>query len=247
MSSAARLLRDPIVRLALAVWLGTAALYFVPGVSHEFLERLGDRYSTLPLWPWAAAACLYGFSNVRSREARRFWMLQALSFAALLIIELPWALEKATPRPAWDIAAEWCYFAYYACQLASAARTRAGVVGAVLIPAGAAAALTILALTYSATYGAAWPSYLTYCACDALMAVVFWRRRRGASAAWAAIFTGFAVTSLVVLATDVLDMFSYEEMLNLVSGMRTDILWTLPPLCYALVARFGRQRLDPAA
>jgi hypothetical protein len=245
-NASARLIRDPIVQIAAAIWLGTAALYFVPGISHDFLERLGDRYNTLPLWPWAAAACVYSFSSVTVVNERRFFILQAMSFVALLAIELPWALERATNSVGWNITAEWCYFVYYGCQLASAARTRAGGFLAVLITAGAASALTVLALTRTAMYDGSWPSYLTYCAFDAGMAVVFWRLRRGASAAWAAIFAALTVTSLIVLATDVLDMFSYEEMLKLTSGMRTDILWTLPPLCYTLVARFGRQRLETA-
>lgn len=242
-----RLLKDPIVRVATLLWLATAALYFLPGVPADFLERMGDRYSTLSLWPWAAAACVYGQRRVANGNERRFWILQAASFASLLAIEVPWALARAGDTAAWNIAAEWFYFVYYGCQLMSAARTRAGVVRAGLIAAAAAASLSAMAIKYNAIYDPGWPSYITYLAFDASMAVVFWRRCRDAAPGWKDIFTGLALTSLLILATDALDMLSYEQILNMPAGMRTDILWTLPPLCYALVARFGHQRLETPA
>lgn len=239
--------KDPIARVVALLWLGTAALYFLPGVPADFLQRLGDRYSTLPLWPWAAAGCVFGLGRVTNPAQRRFWLLQAASFASLLVIEIPWALSRASDTAAWNIAAEWCYAGYYACQLVSAARTRRGAWLAGASAAAAAAALTAMALTSSRAYDSAWPSYLTYLAFDAGMVTVFLHQRKRVSARWAAIFLGLAVTSAVVFVTDVLDMFSYVEWIRLVSGMKTDILWTLPPLCYALVARLGRQRLDPSA
>jgi hypothetical protein len=242
----ARLARDPIARAAALLWLAMAALYFIPGVQRDFLERLGDRYSTLPLWPWAAAACVYGLRRVTGSKERRFWILQAVSFIALLAIEVPWALARLGNTPGWNIAAEWCFFVYFGCQLASAAETRAGVVAAGSASAAAAAALSVMALAYSAIYDPAWPSYILYVAFDGAMVVAFWHRARKESAAWSPIFAGLAMTSAIVLVTDALDMLSYEGILKIQSGMKTDILWTLPPLCYALVARFGRQRLEAA-
>jgi hypothetical protein len=241
-----RLFRDPIVRAALVIWAGTAALYFTPGVSQDFLERLGDRYSTLPLWPWAVAACLYGLSRVKARDERRFWILQAVSFAALLLIEVPWALEQASVNTTWNVVMECCYFTYYACQLMSGSRTGAARRAAVLACAGATAGLSVMAVAQLPIYDSTWPSYLTYLAFDVAMIVVFFRSRRDRSAAWSAIFVGLAVTSALVLVTDALDMLSYVEWIRMPSGMKTDILWTLPPLCYVLVARFGRQRLEAA-
>jgi hypothetical protein len=111
------------------LWIAMAALYFIPGVPGDLLQLLGGRYSTLTFWAFAVAACLDDL-NKSDAEARRFWKLQAASFAALLAIELPWALSRATDTPAWNIAAEAAYFAYYAYQLMSAAKTRAGVIGA---------------------------------------------------------------------------------------------------------------------
>ena len=239
-----RLLNDPIVRVVSVLWLAMAALYFLPGVPQDFLERLGDRYSTLPLWPWAAAACLFGLNKSANAGGRRFWTLQAASFIALLAIEVPWAVARASDTPAWNIAAEWCYFAYYAGQLMSAARTRAGMIRAGLVCVVFAAALSVMALAAGPLYDSARPSYFAYLAFDAAMCVIFWRLRTRASGTWSMIFAGLALTSAIVVATDTLDWLSYERVLNMVAGMRTDILWTLPPLCYALVARFGRLRLQ---
>jgi hypothetical protein len=238
----ARLLKDPITRIVTLLWLGLAALYFIPAVPPDFLERLGDRYSTLPLWPWAAAACLFGLTKEAPAPARRFWALQALSFAALLAIEVPWAMASASDTPAWNIAAEWCYFAYYACQFMSAARTRAGMIRSLLVSVSFAAALTAMALTGASIYNSARPSYFTYLAFDIAMTIFFWRLRGRSTGTWSMIFTGLAYTSALVFVTDTLDWLSYEEILHMVAGMKTDILWTLPPLGYALTARLGRLR-----
>ena len=241
-----RTFRDPITRVVVLLWLGLAMLYFLPGISPDLLARLGDRYSTLPLWPWAAAACLVGVAGIRNAADRRFWMLQGFSFIALLAIEIPWAVTRKSNTVVWNIAAEACYFAYYGCQLASVAQTPAGRIRAWIACALFAVGLSVLALTTWPVYAAAHASYLTYLLFDASMAMAFWRARTRMSGAWSPIFTGLALTSALVLATDALDWLSYVGTLNLVAGMRSDILWTLPPLCYAVVARFGRQRLAAA-
>lgn len=241
------LARDPIARVVALLWLGISALYFLPGVPVDLLQRLGDRYSTLPLWPWAIAACVYGIAGVRNSADRRFWKLQALSFTALLSIEAPWALARATDTPAWNIAAEWCYFAYYAFQLTSAAESRTARIRATALCVLAASSLSVLVLRSSAVYDTGRPSYVAYLAFDLLMTTMFWRLRARVTGARSVVYAGLAITSAIVFATDVLDWLSYEKVLGLVAGMKTDILWTLPPLCYALVARFGRQRLDSSS
>lgn len=236
-----RLLRDPIARIALALWAGTAAVYFVPGVPADFLVRMGDRYNTLPLWAWAAAGCIYGVAAVGDRSERRFWWLQAVSFWALLAIEVPWALANGNNSASWNVASECCYFVYYLCQLLSVARTRSARAAAIGVPVAVAAALSLMAVRGSALYDGAWPSYLSYLAFDLTMAIVFWRMRSGADARWSGIYTGLAITALLVFGTDVLDMLWYVGWITMDSGTKADLLWTLPPLGYALVSRFGRE------
>lgn len=232
-----RLLRDPIAIAVSLIWLAMAALYFLPGVPRDLLELLGDRYSTLPLWALAGVACLAGLDRTADAEAKRVWRLQAASFAALIAIELPWALALATDTPAWNIAAEVTYFAYYLYQLTSATTTRAGVVRAGVVCALFAIALSALTIVAAPVYDTGRPSYFTYMLFDTAMAFAFWRLRRRSRDAWPMVFTGLALASTLVFALDVLDWLSYEKILNLRAGMRTDILWMLPPLCYALIAR----------
>jgi hypothetical protein len=243
-----RLLRDTTVRVALLLWAGIASLYFLPGVSPDFLVRLGDRYSTLPLWPWAVVACLLGVGRASATVARRFWILQAWSFIALLSIELPWALAQGSDTQTWNIAAEWCYFGYFACQLMSAARTaseRAIAAGASTM---LAAGITAVAIWHQPFYESGWPSYLTYLGLDAALLIAFWRRRRGAvTTAWAVTYTAFAAAVALALVIDTLDLLWYVGVLPWDSGMRTDILWTLPPLAFILAARLGHQHLDTPA
>lgn len=142
-----RAFNDPITRVVVLLWVGLTALYFLPAIPAELLERLGNRYSTLPLWPWAAAACFLGVAEICSAADRRFWQLQGMSFIALLAIEIPWALLREHNTAAWGIAAEACYFIYYACQLASVAQTRSGRIRASIASALFATGLSVLALT----------------------------------------------------------------------------------------------------
>jgi hypothetical protein len=239
-----RLMRDPIARIASALWALLAAAYFIPGVSPDFLARLGDWYSTTPLWPWAVAACLVEIGTVPAGRARRFWVLQGTSFAALVAAEVPWALARSSDAAAWTIAAEICFGAYYAGQLASSARTARGAISGVTLVVVTWTGLTVLAVTLPGAYNAGWPSYAAYLTFDAALALLFWRRRRGAESGWGGIYTGLAVTSALVCFTDVVELMWWIEVLPITSGMKTDLLWTLSPLAYTLVARTGRLRLE---
>jgi hypothetical protein len=239
-----RLLRDPIARVLLALFAGLTSLYFLPGVPHEFLQRIGDRYSTLPLWPWAAAACVVGLARVGDARMRRFWSLQGASFVLLLAIELPWAMAANSTGIGWYVAAEWCFLAFYGAQLVSAMPTTRA---AAAIGAGAtavAAALTWIALRYPVMYNDGWPSYGAYLALDLVMAFTWWRRRASATGDWRIVYGWLLVTSIVVFGTDVLDLLWYNSFLPIDSGQATDILWMLPPLAYGLTARAGRLRLE---
>lgn len=241
-----RLFRDPTTRIALMLWAGTSTLYFLPGVPADFLERLGDRYSTLPLWPWAIVACLIGTARLDA-DARRFWTLQAASFFALLAIEVPWALAAGGDEMTWNIAAEWCYFAYFGFQLMSAGRSRSERAVAAAVAVACAAGLTALAWWRPALYEGGWPSYLAYLGLDMLLIIAFWRRRRDAGPAWTAIYTAFTAAVVVATVVDGLDLAWYLGFLPWEAGMKTDIVWMLPPLAFILAARFGHQHLDPAA
>jgi hypothetical protein len=242
-----RLARDPIALVLLTLFTGLAALYFLPGVPQAFLQRIGDRYSTLPLWPWAAAACVVGLAEVRDPRMRRFWYLQGLSFTMLLAIEVPWALAATSDGVGWYVAAEWCFFGFYGAQLVSAMPTRRA---AVAISAGAAVlamALTWIALALPVMYNDGWPSYGAYLTLDLAMAVTWWRCRASAAPDWRLVYGCLFVTSLIVVGTDVLDLLWYNSFLPLDSGQATDILWMLPPLAYGLTARAGRLRLESSA
>ena len=120
MTPLGRLARDPIARTSVLVWFAVAAFYVIPGVPEDARKRMGDTYSTLPIWPWAIAGALVEFSAVRHAAHRRLWRWLAASFACLLAIETVRSLAEAGGTPALDLLSEGFYMGFYAALLLSA-------------------------------------------------------------------------------------------------------------------------------
>jgi hypothetical protein len=246
-----RLAKDPIVRSALVLWVVVAAFYVIPGVPADVRVRLGERYSTLPMWPWAIAAALVGLAAVRLDWLRRVWRLQAASFVCLLGIEAARGAANDTSALAWDLTAEWIFLAYYACQLMAGAEAlgagsarpalrrsaRRLVIGLCLV---AGAGLTLLATQVHAVYESTWPSYVTYLILDAGTAWTWWRARALYANPLRAAFTGLALASCLFFATDFLDLLYYTQVWQFQTGTLFDLCWTLAPLCFVLTIRAGR-------
>lgn len=236
------LLRDPIARIVVGLWGLIAAAYVVPGVPPGILERLGDQYSTTPLWPWAVAACLVGLGDVPSGRARRFWGLLALSFGALIVAEIPWAFMRSSDALVWLIATEICFCVYYGGQFAAAASTTRGTLATAASVAVVCVSLTTLAIVHEAAYHDGWASYATYITFDLALGLRYWQCGRTAIPAWRCVYTSLALASALVLVTDVLELLWFLWLLPVESGMVTDLIWTLPPLAFTLVVRAGRLR-----
>lgn len=243
MLRAGRLLADPISGVALAVWAAVAAFYLLPGVPAAVRERLGMTYSTLPIWPWAMAGALIDLRDVRPRE-RRVWQWLAVSFATLLSIEAVRAIADATGRI--DRASEWFYMAFYATQwlaalaLADRTRHRPLAMAAVLMAVAGGAVLHATALLWPVTYASGVPSSLVYLAFDATAAWAWWRVGRGRSPRLASATLMLALATLAFFVTDGLAMASLTGWHRFIPGHATDIIWTVPPLLYALAVRLGR-------
>lgn len=247
----ARLSRDPIVRIALLLWATVAAFYFVPGVPADILLRLGEKYSTLPMWPWAIAAALVGLDAVKVPWVRHLWELQAASFVSLLVIEAARGAAHDTSALAWDLAAEWIFLAYYALQLmATAEALGAGLARPALRRSArqlvitlclvVGTALTLLATMVPALYEATWPSYVTYVILDGSTAWLWWRARAMHNNPMRAAFAGLALASVLFAATDILDLLYYTQVWRYPTGTLFDLCWTFAPLCYVLAIRLGR-------
>jgi hypothetical protein len=240
-----RLLADPIARSAVAVWLAVAALYLIPQVPADVLRRLGETYSTLPIWPWAIAAALIDLPLVEDRRERRVWRWQAFAFATLLSVEGVRAVVAITGVI--DIASEWFYMAFYMGQLASAitATSRrippAGAVWRATVACGLAGlALQFVALRFPAAYATGVPSSAAYLLFDGVLVTAWWRARAGQPPRLARAFAGLAVAAGLFFATDVAGMTSMAGWHRVAPGHLTDLFWTLPALAYALSVRTGR-------
>ena len=248
----ARLLKDPVVLTSLAMAAAVAAFYVVPGVSHDVLLRLGDKYSTLPLWPWAIVASLVGLRNAAPAWARRMLRFQAASFVCLLAIEAARAAAGNTATLSWDIAGEWMYLLYYAMQLLSAdealgidadgaRRRHTARIATVVACALGAFGLTLCAIYFPQAYAGVLPSYVVYLALDLAVACLFFRAGAATAPAWRSTVRGLALASALFFATDLLDLLYYRESRwSLETGTAWDLLWTLPALCFIVAIRIGR-------
>lgn len=228
----------------MALWSLIAAAYVIPGVPSDLLVRLGDQYSTTPLWPWAVAACLVGIGDVPAGRERRFWTLLGISFAALIVLEIPWAFMGASDALIWMLSAEVCFCAFYAGHLAATARTGRGAFMLVALVVVVCSSLAGLALVHESAYHDGWASYLTYITFDVILIVRYWQCRQGATPVWRRVYTGLALVFTLVGGVDVVDLLWFLWVLPFEPGLPTDLLWTLPPLAFTLVVRAGR--LDTA-
>lgn len=240
-----RLAADPIARISTGVWLAVAAFYVVPHVPPDVLRRLGETYSTLPIWPWAIAGALVDLSAVTDARERAVWRWQAFSFAILLFAEGVRAAFVTTG--AIDILSEWFYMTFYLGQLASAlhasraAGSRLSAFGrAAAASMAAAVALDVAAIRFPAAYATGLPSSAIYLTFDAALVTLWWRARAGQPARLAGAFAGLAVAAALFLVTDMGGMISMAGWYRLAPGQPWDLFWTLPALVYVLSVRAGR-------
>lgn len=248
----AKLIKDPLILTSLAMVAAVAAFYVVPGVPANVLLRLSDRYLTLPLWPWAAAASLVGLQNVTPAWSRRMLRFQGGSFTCLLAIEAARAAAANSTTLSWNIVGEWLYMSYFAQQLLSAAeatgadaanaRRRQSVRASVLVACTiSAVGLTLCVVYFPQAYGSELPSYAVYLALDLAAAWLFFRAVASTSPAWRLTVRGLALASALFFATDLLDLLhDRQNSWSLPTGTAWDLLWTLPALCFIVAIRLGR-------
>lgn len=246
MTTSRRLARDPIARSSVLVWLVVAAFYVVPGVPEDVRKRMGDTYSTLPIWPWAIAGALVEFSSVRNAAHRRLWRWLAVSFASLLAIETVRAMVAAGGAQALDLPSEAFYMGFYAALLLSAlawpARGRASSARwlTVALCATLAVAFPFAASAWPSAYGSGLISGAVYLPLDAVATWLWWRNRPHDPGPWRTSFTLISAGAFLFLVTDMLALLHGLRLWRFTSGSPTDLLWTLPALAFALGVRAGR-------
>lgn len=246
--------RDPFVRAALATWGVIAAFYVIPGVSPAVLERTGDHYTTLALWPWAIAACLNQLAGLEHVWERRTWRLLAASFACLLATEVAWGVALNSEGVALNIATDWIYVAFYALQglaavelvgaAGSRARWRIGVLAACL---AAGATHSALATLHGEAYTGGFSTSVMCLILDAATALLFVRSSRLAGTPrWRVACLGLAASMALFFVTDVVNAFHYSDVWSLDSGTPWDLLWTLPVVAFVVTIRAARLKQGSA-
>ena len=249
------LLKDWTVVLALLLWLGSLALYAIPGVPDAWVVAFGGRFNALPSLISILIAAWVGVSRLPDANERRFWIVLGTGFAAWLVVALPWAFISAD---AWsaelDLLMEFGYLLYYIFFiLAIELRPHEVHTGTLaekerrLRTAG----LTVLAfyiLWYFALvpasfaplqYATTLPSFLMYLFLDGvIIARLLWMRRESWSVRWSLLYAWLASAAAVVMLGDLLEAFSYltDERL-LTPGQWLDHLWTVPGVLFTIAIR----------
>lgn len=247
------LLSDRVVLATPVVWVLTSLPYAASG-DQKWLARY-QLYILVPaLLGLVIVACLVGLRQVESWQERRFWSFVAIGFGAWLASYLPYYLVDVPPRNlAFNLADELFYLLFYCCLLLAidfrphlGTTSPAADVERWLKPAGAIV-LAFAGLVYFVLVPVAvdprayytWtPSMLLYVALDLFvlvrLAVLAWRSR---STRWRTLYGGLAGAAGLMLATDVLEYLRWAGRIPLEDGRPTDLLWTLPLVAFALVAR----------
>lgn len=249
------LLKDWTVVLALLLWLGSLALYALPGVPESWVVAFGSRFYALPSLISIVIAAWVGLFRLPEPTERRFWAVLGTGFAAWLIVSLPWALIS---DEGWshelDLLMEFGYLLYYIFLiLAIELRPHEVHTGSLaekerqLRTAG----LTVLAfyiLWYFALvpasfapeqYATALPSFYMYLLLDIfIIGRLLWMRRETWSVRWSLLYAWLAVAAAVVTLGDLLEAFAYviDERL-LTPGQWLDHLWTIPGVIFTIAIR----------
>ncbi len=249
------LLKDWTVVLALLLWLGSLALYAIPGVPDGWVSAFGERFYAIPSLVSILIAAWLGVSRLTEATERRFWSVLGTGFAAWLMVALPWGLISAEQ---WsrdlDLLMEFGYLLYYIFFiLAIELRPHEVHTGTLaekerqLRTAG----LTVLAfylLWYFALvpvsftpvqYGIALPSFYMHLVLDIIIiGRLLWMRRESWSVRWSLLYAWLAVAAAVVMLGDLLQAVAHVTDVRLLTpGQWVDHLWTVPGVLFTIAIR----------
>ena len=249
------LLKDWIVGLAVLLWLGSLALYAIPGVPESWLVAFGSRYYALPSLVSIVCAAWIGVSRLPDASERRFWVVLGCGFAAWLIVSLPYAFVNAAD---WthelDLLLEFGYLVYYVLFiLAIEMRPHEVHTGSLaerenLLRTAGLTVLGFYLLWYFALvpasfspeqYETAIPSFLLYLLLDmVIISRLLWMRRETWSVRWSRLYAWLATAAAVVMAGDVFEGFAYlTKQTLIVPGGWQDHIWTVPGVIFTIAIR----------
>lgn len=249
------LLKDWTVVLALLLWLGSLALYAIPGVPDAWVVAFASRFYAIPSLVSVLIAAWVGVRRLPQATERRFWIVLGTGFAAWLMVALPWAfIGGADWSHELDLLMEFGYLLYYIFFILAIELRPHEVHSGTLAEKERrlrTAGLTVLAfyiLWYFALvpasfapqqYATALPSFYMYLLLDiVIIGRLLWMRRESWSVRWSLLYAWLAAAASVVMVGDLLEAFAAvtDERL-LTPGQWLDHLWTIPGVLFTIAIR----------
>lgn len=237
-----RLARDPVVVAALACAATLVLLYSLPLFDPKDLEEIGDTYAFVPLCLLVIVAARWRLSSIRHPEERRFWNLLALGFGFWLAAELFFIIIAPAGRgPTYQMVNDYLFVLFYLSVILATEESphlrpgwSDGDPGHQLAYVETAF-FALAALVYFAVipyvlnvpaYSTTLPSFYLYVVFDLfLVGRSLYLCSAAATRRWRALYALFALSAVLLLATDLLDALSRSNVYLYSPGGAWDFLW----------------------
>ena len=236
---------DPFVRIQVVLFAATALAYFLPIFSPDQLEWYSKRWFCVPFLLPPVGATLNAWRQTRGTGEHRFWLPILVACLGWLAALVAYGLIPETSwTPAWDAAINSLYLGYYIPMLLAFAhrpwevdtdgglrgerRLRAIGIGvfAIAWTLYAVVAPTLAASTADKRLVLGSLAFLVIDLAIVTRIVIVWRA--APSARWRWICGGFGVATLLLTATDFLNVGLSRGWLDWDPPSLTDLFWAIP-------------------
>ena len=249
------LLRDPIVRIVLALWTLAAVLLLVPVLPPAWMAFYSEHVLDAPFQALVIVAVWFHIARIEDESERRFWTLIGIGAACNLAVSGPYAVLNPLGRWtfAWKIFADIAYLAGYVFLLVAievrphgrSADDRGGrarqlrTFGVVVFTCFLLAYFIVVPAALSVqAYETSAPSFYLYLCLDVIILARLLANRSDAwSVRWSLVYTWLSVAVLLSLISDAMEFVTYRSSLRMDSGTWVDLLWLTPPALMAIGAR----------
>jgi signal transduction histidine kinase/CheY-like chemotaxis protein len=249
------LLKDPIVRIAIALWAAAVALLLVPILPPDWVNFYSEHILDAPFQVLVIAAVWFQIRSVDDEAERRFWKLIGLNAICSLVIALAYLLLQSTGHwtMGWKIFSDIGYLGgYVAMLLAIEVRPHGRPSGplsgrerqlrtfgfVVLITFVLAYFIIVPAASDASVYEATSPAFYLFLCMDV---VILWRVLAGRADAWSVrwswVYSWLAVALSILLLGDVVEFATFHSSFTLPPGTWLDLLWMTPPTLIAIAVR----------
>jgi len=250
--------RDPIVRLAGAMFLVLYSPFFVPILSQEQVSWYADVYLGVPPIIVVIAALQYGLRKVDNNLERLFWHFWTIGFAMWLVVRV---LYIVVPLESWtyrfDLLTDFFYVMFYLSIIFALGiepdrrrfwdmpRNLGSLenIGLAVLFLGLWVYFAVIPNVLDFVAYDSWiPSLLLYVALDSYVFMrCFNLWRSSSSPLWKPTYGWLAVASALFLAVDSTEALQYAEWIPWTPpGTPLDVIWEFPVFVTVIAARAHR-------